>query len=181
MERNYSPSPILFAILGLMIGLIMLNSQNNLEKTEQVTQQIVADSETYYGVTVIEEDYDQAVESLNKIIEDNKGEIITEKNEDTPGWDKPLREKTLKVEIPKNNYSEFIKDFKGLAGDGKSFNIRTDQENRILDDNKKEITIFIEEKIDVSKITDKLIKVAAFSFSLLILLSIIFLMTKDRL
>lgn len=174
MDRNDSPlSPILFAILGLMLGFILMNSLSNSSNPTKESQQIVAevtDGETYYGVTAIEENYDKAIQLINKTIEENKGEIITEKNEDTTGRDKPLREKTLKIKIPKDNYDKFIKKFKNIEEKDKVFNIKTSQENKTSDKEEKEINIFVEEKIDDEKVLDKLIKITSIIFAIAVVL-----------
>ena len=172
MNRDKSPlSLMLFVILGMTLGFVIVNGLGNSGNSDNKTQQIITDDETYYRATAIEENYDKAIELIVKSIENNKGEIITEKNEQTMGWDKPLREKTLKIKIPKENYNEFIKEFKNIEEKNKIFKIKASQENKTSDKEEKEVTLSIEEKIDENKVKDKLTKPLAVLFSIVLFLT----------
>ena len=164
MEKRQGDGEIgIILTLCFILGFFMLGSpkkgsnNNNNEEYKNGERDI-------YTVSTTQEDYDRIGNSIENLIKANNGKIEKECDWKRSGISKPLRSKEWAIELAKDDFKNFVKDFRSLEGEGDSFSISSKEIVNQDGKNTKKINIVFSEYIDQNKFMNSVLKYVTILF-----------------
>ena len=136
---------IVICVLCFLIGLFIFGSP--VKERDYDNGKYEYDEKDAYTVSVIQEDYDKINKDIEDIIKANNGKVKEEFDWESGLFFKPLRNKEWILELTKNDFTNFIRDFRSLEGEGNSFYIRDKEIVNQDDKNTKMVSIVLSEYV----------------------------------